>query len=72
MNKAMTKQRIFWTPSLQTAQNIDDADAVCAIEAARRRFTTSKRDLESAFDAKAAELRKSFIEEVNEHVHLGE
>jgi hypothetical protein len=28
MQKQMTKQQIFWSPSLATAQNIDDSDTV--------------------------------------------
>jgi hypothetical protein len=70
--KQMTKAQIFWAPSLTTARNIDDADAVMAIEAARHRFATSMRDLETLFDAKASELRAAFLAEVNEHVRLGD
>jgi hypothetical protein len=65
--KAMTKQQIFWAPTLETARSIDDSDTVLAIEAARHRFNASMRDLENAFDAKASELRAAFVAEVAEH-----
>jgi hypothetical protein len=68
MNKHMTKAQIFWAPSVATEQVIADTDAVCAIEAARSRFNASMRDLESAFDVKASELRQAFINELSEHL----
>ncbi len=68
MSKQLTKQQIFWAPSLDTARNIGDSDTVLAIEAARHRFSASMRDLENAFDAKASELRAAFVREVAEHV----
>jgi hypothetical protein len=43
---------------------------VMAIEAARHRFNTSMRDLESAFDTKASELRAAFVKEVSEHINV--
>jgi hypothetical protein len=72
MQKQMTKAQIVWTPSLATAKNIDDADVVCAIEAARHRFTTSMWGLEQRFDEAASKLRASFVAEVSEHVHPAE
>jgi hypothetical protein len=71
MNKALSKAQIFWAPTLETARNIDDSDTVLAIEAARHRFNASMRDLETAFDAKASELRAAFVAEIADSMGTG-
>jgi hypothetical protein len=55
---------IFWAPSLETAQKIDDEDTVKSIETAEYRFTASMADLERCYDEEAGRLRAAFVAEV--------
>jgi hypothetical protein len=64
MNRNVSKPNIFWAPSLETAQKIDDEDTVQSIEAARYRFTASMADLERCYDEQASRLRAAFVAEV--------
>jgi hypothetical protein len=62
--KSPTKQSTFGVPSLETAGRIDDSDKVAGLEAAHYRCTARMRELEQQFDAKASEIRASFVAEV--------
>jgi hypothetical protein len=65
MAKSLTKP-VFGVPSLETAARIDDNDKSAALQAASFRFTARMRELETQFEAKAAELRGAFLAEVQE------
>ena len=65
MSKALQKQ-IFGTPSLETAQSIDDVDMVEAMQAAHYRLCARMRELETQFEAKASELRAAFLAEIQQ------
>lgn len=54
----------FGVLSLEKARQIDDSDRCKALDAAAYRFATSIRELEQQFEAKAAELRRSYLNEV--------
>jgi hypothetical protein len=64
----MTKERIFFSPSLEVARSIADSDAASAIVAAQYRFSASMRSLENAFDARASDIRAAFLKEVSQYV----
>jgi hypothetical protein len=64
-SKAVQKQ-VWGVPSLETAARIDDSDKSSALQAANFRFTARMRELETQFEAKAAELRGVFLAEVQE------
>ena len=63
MNKHLAKQA-FGVPSLATAQAIDASDKVSALRAAAYRFDARVREIELQFEAKVAELRGAYLEEV--------
>jgi hypothetical protein len=63
MTRQLSKQ-IFGMPSLETANRIDDSDATNAACAAHFRFTARMRELEAQFEAKASELRETFLHEL--------
>jgi hypothetical protein len=65
MNMHLTKQ-VFGVPSVETANRIDASDKVSALHAAAYRFDARIRELETQFEAKAAELRASYLGEVAE------
>jgi hypothetical protein len=63
MTRQLSKQ-IFGMPSLETSSRIDDSDATNAACAAHFRFNSRMRELETQFEAKASELRASFLAEL--------
>jgi hypothetical protein len=63
MNRHLTKQT-FGVPSLETASRIDDSDATNAACAAHFRFSARMREIEAQFEAKASELRATFLAEL--------
>lgn len=64
----MTKQQIsrqaWGVPSLETASRIDASDRVSALHAAHYRLNARLHELETQFEAKAAELREAYLNEV--------
>ena len=65
MNKHMTKQA-FGVPSLATAEAIDNSDKVSALHAAGYRYDARVREIEIQFEAKIAELREAYLDEVSD------
>jgi hypothetical protein len=63
---ARTKPNLFGVPSLETARAIDDSDKAARLSAAHYRLSARMRELEAQYDAKASELRASFIAECGE------
>jgi hypothetical protein len=63
MNRKVSKQ-IFGVPSCETVSLIDDSDATNAACAAHFRFSARMRELEAQFEAKASELRATFLAEL--------
>jgi hypothetical protein len=63
MNKSMTKQT-WGLPSLETASRIDNSDKVSALHAAGYRYDARVREIELQFEAKIAELRQAYLDEV--------
>jgi hypothetical protein len=63
---ARSKPAIFGVPSIETARAIDDSDKTAALEAATYRLSARMRELEAMYDAKASELRASFVAECGE------
>jgi hypothetical protein len=73
MNKHVTRQQpIFGTPSCETVSRIDDSDGVNAALAATYRFDARMYELRSQFEAKASELRASFLAELRDASDTGE
>jgi hypothetical protein len=54
----------FGVPSIQTASRIDDSDATNAAVSAHFRFTERMRELEMQFQAKASEVRRAYLDEI--------
>jgi hypothetical protein len=63
MNKNLTKQT-FGMPSVETASRIDASDRVSALHAAGYRYDSRAREIELQFEAKIAELRQAYLDEV--------
>jgi len=66
IKSALAKSQLFGVPSLETATRIDDVDKVSAFQAAHYRLSARMRELEQSFEAKASELRASFLKEIAE------
>jgi hypothetical protein len=64
MNKHLTKQA-FGVPSVETASRIDASDRVSALHAAGYRYNARVREIELQFEAKIAELREAYLDEVS-------
>jgi hypothetical protein len=56
--------KTFGVPSLATAEAIDNSDKVSALHAAGYRYSARAREIEAQFEAKIAELRSSYLDEV--------
>jgi len=69
---ARTLSTIFGVPSLETARAIDDSDKAAGLQAAHYRLYPCMRELEQQFDAKASELRASFVAACGEIIGRGE
>ena len=65
MNKHLAKQA-FGVPSVETADRIDASDKVSALHAAGYRYDARVREIELQFEAKIAELRQSYLDEVTD------
>jgi hypothetical protein len=63
MAKQLTKPT-FGLPSAATVERISTADQVHRLHSSHFRYTALMTELETQFEAKAAELRESYIEEV--------
>jgi hypothetical protein len=63
MNKHVTT-KAFGVPSVETATRIDNSDRVSALHAAGYRYDARVREIEQQFEAKIAELRSSYLDEV--------
>jgi hypothetical protein len=61
--KHLAKQT-FGAPSLVTAEAIDNSDKVSALHAAGYRYDARVREIELQFEAKIAELREAYLDEV--------
>jgi hypothetical protein len=65
MVKLPAKQQIFGVPSIETVARVDNSDKCNAFAAAHYRLQENMRGLETAFEAKASELRAAFVQEVS-------
>ena len=65
MNKHIAKQA-WGVPSLETASRIDASDRVSALHAAAYRYDARVREIEQQFEAKIAELRQAYLDEVTD------
>jgi hypothetical protein len=63
MAKALTKG-MFGVPSAEVLTAIDASDKCAALQVAGYRFTAKLAELERQFEAKASELRATYLEEV--------
>jgi hypothetical protein len=63
MNKHLTP-KAFGVPSVETAGRIDASDRVAALHAATFRYDARAREVEAQFEAKIAELRSAYLDEV--------
>jgi hypothetical protein len=63
MNKHLTP-KAFGVPSAETANRIDASDRVSALHAASYRYDARVREIELQFDAKIAEIRQAYLDEV--------
>ncbi len=57
-------KQTFGLPSAAITERIDASDKVTAIAAANYRYHAQLSDLERQFEAKAAELRESYLDEL--------
>jgi hypothetical protein len=64
MTRLPAKQAIFGVPSIETVTRVDDSDKCNAFAAAHYRLQENMRSLENQFEAKASELRATFVHEV--------
>jgi hypothetical protein len=64
MAKQLTKSG-FGVPSIALSCRIDDSDRMSALDAAHYRVAARLRELECEFEVKAAEIRKSYLAEVD-------
>jgi hypothetical protein len=63
MNKHLAP-KAFGVPSVETASRIDASDRVSALHAAGYRYDARVREIEAMFEAKIAELRSAYLDEV--------
>jgi hypothetical protein len=63
MAKQLIKQ-VFGQPSAEVIGRIGSSDQVTALHAAHYRYGAHLSDLERQFEAKASELRESYLAEV--------
>jgi hypothetical protein len=63
MNKHLTP-KAFGVPSVETASRIDASDRVSALHAAGYRYDARVREIEAQFEAKVAEIREAYLDEV--------
>ncbi len=70
MAKSLTKA-VFGVPSAEVIGRIGTSDQVTALHAAHYRYGAQIADLERQFEAKASELRESYLAEVIA-IHGGE
>ena len=63
MNKHLAT-KTFGVPSLATAEAIDNSDKVSALHAAGYRYDAQVREIELQFEAKIAELREAYLDEI--------
>jgi hypothetical protein len=63
MAKALSKQ-LFGVPSSEVIGRITSSDQVTALHAAHYRYGAQLSDLERQFEAKASELRETYLAEV--------
>ena len=60
---SIAKAERFGVPSLEVCTRIDNEDQVCRLRAIHFRLQERMRELETQFEAKAAELRQVFLTE---------
>jgi hypothetical protein len=64
MNRQVSKPNMLGVVTLETASRIDASDKVSALHAAHYRLNARLHELETQFEAKAAELREAYLGEV--------
>jgi hypothetical protein len=62
--KSLTKSPAFGVPSAEVIGATEKAQTVNEIRNANFRYETELRELEPQFEAKAAELRQAYLDEV--------